>query len=139
MPWARAGGHGKRRYTPLQVRLWQAKAVIAARQEMSRQTIFAGPVHMTYRAIYEPPKSWPKWKAPMAITRGIQHTGVPDLDNLIKAMLDAVSGIVMKDDALVVSILAVKVYGPQALVVATFKALDGYASSIAANPLKAAA
>ena len=33
----------------------------------------------------------------------------------------------------------VKEYGPQALVVATFKALPGYAASISANPAKVAA
>lgn len=37
----------------------------------------------------------------------------PDLDNFIKAILDALNGIVWKDDALICSLFCTKVYAPQ--------------------------
>ena len=49
--------------------------------------------------------------ASRAIAGTNQPTGKPDTDNLLKAALDAINGIVVADDAQVVEISARKVYG----------------------------
>jgi Holliday junction resolvase RusA-like endonuclease len=49
----------------------------------------------------------------------IRPTSRPDLDNYVKAALDAINGIVIADDALVVELEACKRYGPDPKVVLT--------------------
>jgi len=50
------------------------------------------------------PKTLPK--------KVVDHTKKPDLDNLLKAVKDAMTGIVWRDDSQVVSLIARKDYGP---------------------------
>ncbi len=52
-----------------------------------------------YRAV---PKSWSRRKRADAITDKIRPTTKPDLDNLIKGIKDALSGVWYKDDSQVV-------------------------------------
>ena len=54
------------------------------------------------------PKSWSKKRKNEAA--GCYHTSKPDLDNLQKALLDAMNGIVFEDDSQVADIRAVKRY-----------------------------
>jgi Holliday junction resolvase RusA-like endonuclease len=56
---------------------------------------------------YRIPKSWTKKKK----LDPPQHTSKPDIDNLIKSVMDAMNGIVYKDDGQVVSVYGVKMYG----------------------------
>lgn len=55
---------------------------------------------------YDIPKSWNKKKKAAAKW----HTNKPDIDNLIKTVLDALNGIAFKDDSQVVHIVARKQY-----------------------------
>ena len=54
------------------------------------------------------PKSWSKKRKNEA--EGCYHTSKPDSDNLQKALLDAMNGIVFEDDSQVADIRAVKRY-----------------------------
>jgi Holliday junction resolvase RusA-like endonuclease len=49
------------------------------------------------------PKSLPK--------KVVEHIKKPDIDNLCKAVLDAMSGIIYKDDSQVTKLTAQKIYG----------------------------
>lgn len=51
---------------------------------------------------------------PDKIKPGDPHTSKPDVDNLCKAILDALNGLAFADDALVVSLTARKEYGDEA-------------------------
>ena len=53
---------------------------------------------------------------PPASTR-IHPTVKPDLDKLLRATLDALTGIAYDDDSQVIEVRALKVYGPRALTV----------------------
>lgn len=55
---------------------------------------------------YEIPKSWTKKKK----TEAKWHKSKPDIDNLIKSVLDGLNGIAYKDDGQVVQIMAKKQY-----------------------------
>lgn len=48
------------------------------------------------------PKSWPSWKASAAISGEIEPTAKPDSDNVLKAVKDALNGVVWNDDCQVV-------------------------------------
>lgn len=63
---------------------------------------------------FAPPKSWPQKKKDAAIERREYPTCRPDLDNLIKAVTDALNGIAYKDDSQIVALTCRKVYGYKA-------------------------
>ena len=63
-------------------------------------------VKVTIVFFYETPKSWSKKKKELANW----HKSKPDIDNLIKTVLDALNGIAYKDDGQVVAIVASKMY-----------------------------
>jgi len=58
----------------------------------------------------EPPKSWSKGKKMSAISGDILPTTRPDCDNYAKTYLDAMTGILYKDDSNVVSLSVKKIY-----------------------------
>lgn len=57
-----------------------------------------GPVSVRVVANFPIPKSWPKEKQFLARTGQLAHTGKPDADNILK-IIDALNGIVWKDDS----------------------------------------
>lgn len=57
------------------------------------------------------PKSWSKRKQADALAGQLMPTTKPDLDNCVKAIFDAVNGIVWTDDVQVVGLRVRKVYG----------------------------
>lgn len=62
------------------------------------------------------PQSWSKKKKERAVAGEIMPDGRPDLDNYIKAVLDALNGVVWEDDSAIVEITARKVYGEKPMV-----------------------
>lgn len=61
--------------------------------------------------VYLPiPKSWPKKNRSLAAFGDLHHTSRPDLDNLVKTVLDALNGIAWDDDAQVCRMTATKRY-----------------------------
>jgi Holliday junction resolvase RusA-like endonuclease len=65
------------------------------------------PIFLKAFFTFEKPKSWTKIKK----ANTYYHTLKPDTDNLIKAVKDAMSGIIYKDDSQVAYLDAHKVYG----------------------------
>lgn len=78
----------------------------------ARREVFAGPVRVTVRAMFEPPRSWSKKKRDAHLGR--HHTQKPDLDNCQKAILDGLNRIVFADDSQVAEIFCSKEWGTQA-------------------------
>ena len=66
-------------------------------------------VEMVFR--FAIPASARRKRLPDLIKPGDPHTHRPDIDNLSKAVLDALNGLAFTDDALVVGIAARKEYG----------------------------
>lgn len=88
------------------------------------------PLEILLEFYFSAPASSSKKKQNQMYNGDIPHTKKPDIDNLIKLTLDAMNGIVFKDDSLVVKISAVKRYSatPQTIIyIKPIKEEDYYA------------
>lgn len=69
-----------------------------------------GPVKVEIRAYYQMPKSFSKAKKKAAMAREILPETKPDLDNLAKAILDALNGLAYMDDSSITELYIRKEY-----------------------------
>lgn len=122
---ARAFLRGKHigHYTPEKTRSYESMIRGAAMDALGSRLAFDRPVEFTLRAIFPVPMSWSEKKRQQAILGVIKPGKKPDLDNIAKAWNDALNGVVYRDDSLIVRMTLDKRYGPQALVVATVRAI----------------
>lgn len=100
-------------YTPESTRVYEAKVAARARAAMEWRKPIAKPVavRVTILAIFGVPVSWTK-KRRMAALQGVEHhTYKPDLDNVTKAILDALNGVCFEDDSQVIEVTTRKTYG----------------------------
>ena len=98
---------------------WKAKAAMAGRRPIK------GAVKLTVRFEIRIPPSWSVAQRARAIAGLIPPTAKPDLDNFLKAALDAINGIVVTDDAQVIEIDARKIYGVAPKTIMTVSSLSG--------------
>ena len=78
------------------------------------------PVHVRVDAYKGIPKSWTRAKRIRAMD-GQEIPGKPDLDNVAKAVLDALNGVVYADDVQVVRLVVTKQYSLEPRLVVTVK------------------
>ena len=95
---ARSGATFVSNYTPAKSRNEQAVIRDMADQQMNGRAPFEGPIDLRFVAYMPVPASWSKRKQDRAIEDWIRPTGKPDADNFLK-MVDALKGIVWRDDA----------------------------------------
>lgn len=112
-------GKGIRVFTPQKTRSFEADVRQMARAEMGDRPPIEGPIELRIRAVFPVPQSWPGWKRDLALRGDVLHTARPDLDNLMKAIKDALNGIVWRDDGQVCFSEAVKHYGERPAVIVT--------------------
>jgi Holliday junction resolvase RusA-like endonuclease len=109
---ARAGR--ARVYDPGTAEAWKGAIALAARPQLPAQPI-EGPVQLVIRHTMPRPKGhFGSGKNALTLKPGAPelHTGKPDIDNLVKAALDALTHIGMwRDDDQVFDIRATKRYG----------------------------
>lgn len=115
-----------RAYTPKATVNAETAWRITAQTEMEAAGIkrFEGPVVVELRAVFEPPASWSKKKRAAALLGEILPTGRPDLDNLTKLATDGLNGIAYADDSQIVTTIASKKYGIEALTVVTVRSAE---------------
>jgi Holliday junction resolvase RusA-like endonuclease len=98
--------------TPQRTRSYESVIRDAAHREMVWEP-WDAPVVAVIRAYYEIPKSWSKAKKELA-----QHQLVapskPDVDNIVKIVLDACNRTVYLDDTQVVTCISQKLWGDKA-------------------------
>lgn len=83
---------------------------LAARNALGSAEPLDGPLHASIGVFVTPPASASK-KARAAMIAGELHpTKRPDLDNVVKAVLDGCNGVAFRDDALIVTLSASKAY-----------------------------
>lgn len=108
-------------YTPKATQGYQESIRLSAFQAMRGRALFAGALQVDLSFQFAPPPSWSEKKKLAALNGLIPHTSKPDADNLAKAWLDGMNGIVFNDDAAVTKFTAEKKYGPASLAVATVR------------------
>lgn len=104
IPKMRAGRNGKRSFTPKRNAAFEAKIRAISAVEMARAGLHATPDAVLLELAFEReiPKSWTKAK--QLQMRGMPIVGRPDVDNLQKAIMDAMNGVVYEDDAQVADV-----------------------------------
>jgi Holliday junction resolvase RusA-like endonuclease len=97
-----AGGRARLATKSAPLMAWRTAIATAASSAMRDEPVMDGPVTVlaTFRLMR--PVSAPK-RVTVPATR-------PDLDKLVRALLDGITGVVVRDDALVVRVDAEKVY-----------------------------
>ena len=109
-PRATSRGGFVRMYTDAKTLGFEAAVADEARTAMSQWELFDTPMQLQLSAYYPIPKSWSKKKRQLAIDGEIYPQVKPDLDNVMKAVLDAMNGIVYVDDSQVINLVATKRY-----------------------------
>lgn len=67
-------------------------------------------VSITVKAFFSVPKSWKKAVKNAAVDGYIKPTRKPDIDNIIKAVMDGLNGVAYEDDKQVVEVKGEKLY-----------------------------
>ncbi len=110
-------------YTPKNTRDYEQTVELYARRTMDGETPFECALRVTIEAVFEPPRSWGKTKRAGFIVFGYPHDKKPDCDNIAKAVLDALNGIVFLDDKQVTELIVRKRYGESDAVSVTIEAI----------------
>ncbi len=118
-------------YTPKKTASWERRAAIEAKRNLPRWPATRRPVKITIVARMPIPGSWPAWKREAAAQGQIEPTGKPDIDNIVKAVKDAMNGIVWDDDSQVVSIKAEKTYSTEPAVILEVSEASGMPARVA--------
>ena len=96
-------------YTPRETRDYEEYVRECFLLQCGQKTL-TGPVSVCITACFEPPRSVSK-KIRQGMLRGeIPHTRKPDLDNIGKAVLDALNKIAYKDDSQITKLKITKQY-----------------------------
>lgn len=87
-----------------------------------------GAVRLKVEAVFKIPESWTKKKKWETIDNGKRPEVRPDIDNIVKVVMDGLNGIAYDDDSQVAEIIASKSYGLgyEGLLI-TLEELDGQA------------
>lgn len=104
-------GQHARMFTPGKTVSYESTVALSAQQAMQGRSLIEGPVKVLMRMTLVIPASWSRKKQEQALAGQIRPTTKPDTDNVIKAIFDAINGVVWRDDVQVVELGVSKVYG----------------------------
>lgn len=93
----RLGKYGT--YTPKTTVDYEKAVQLAYKNQFKKEEPFENPVQMEITFYFQVPKSYPKKRRLQFAEGDKPHTKRPDLDNLVKAMTDALNGLAYKDDS----------------------------------------
>lgn len=97
-------------YTPEETANYESLVALAASQAMAGRGLYAGPVVLQLDIHMAVPKSWSKKAKAAALADIAPPMKKPDSDNVIKAICDALNGVVWVDDVQVVDSITRKRY-----------------------------
>lgn len=110
-PRAVARGKFVRMYTPEKTASYESTVALAASEAMGDRPPMEGPLAVVMRIALPVPASWSNRKKAHAIDCIVLPITKPDADNVIKAVFDAINGVVWRDDTQVVDLRMIKRYG----------------------------
>ena len=105
-------GNHARMFTDKKTANYESLVSLAAEAALAGRPPFDCPICMHVRVRVEPAASASRPQRARMLSGEIPPAKLPDLDNIIKALLDGLNGVGFRDDALVVSLSALKVYMP---------------------------
>ena len=111
---------------------WKRYITISAKSQAPRRKLLTGPTSVKVEFVYEVPKSYDK-KFHIEVELGIVRYRIkqPDLtDNLMKGLIDALSGIAWESDKQICKVESRKVYGPRACIRLEAEEIDPIAEII---------
>ena len=94
--------NGRHTYTPRRSVVYREAVALCAQSAMRGKKPLSGALHVRVQFLFRVPSSWRKTDRDEAERGEKSFTSRPDLDNLYKAVTDAMNGIVYKDDAQIV-------------------------------------
>lgn len=98
-----------RTYTPKKTSDYEAQVKAIAQNAMTREPLETPLSAFLYFRL-PIPRSYPKKRVAACLSGSERPIKKPDLDNLAKSVLDALNGVVYKDDSQLVSLHITKVY-----------------------------
>lgn len=104
-------GNHARMFTPAKTVSYESTVALAAQQAMAGAPLIHGPASAVLRLTLAIPASWSRKKQEQARAGAVLPTTKPDADNVVKAIFDAINGVVWRDDSQVVELTLTKVYG----------------------------
>jgi Holliday junction resolvase RusA-like endonuclease len=116
-------------YTPAHVRRYEAHGRLAAQLAMGDRPPIEAPVRLELVAELPIPASWSGRKRARAVAGDLFPTSRPDVDNYIKARLDSLNEIVVRDASQIVEITARKRFSIAPKLAMTVFALDAGCSN----------
>lgn len=119
-------------YTDQATKAYERK-VLQAWQEQSGVKMPDVPLEILLTAYFQMPQSWSKKK--MLRMLGYPHTSRPDIDNIVKSVVDGISGHAFHDDNQVFRVVAEKRYDvePPKVVVVIHPSRDSYTAQTIAD------
>lgn len=112
-------------YTPKPTADYERLVAMLAKEAMKGLCPTGKAIVLIVKAYFGIPKSWTKAKKQQALYGQLHPMKRPDLDNCIKAIQDAMNGIVYKDDSQIVEISASKRYSAVPRVDVVIEVFDG--------------
>lgn len=109
-------------YTPAKTRNLERTIESLALQARGDKPVIEGPIRVSVVAQFAPAKSWPKRRRAAALDGTDKPVSRPDIDNIAKAVTDACNRILYADDSQIVSLAAVKRFGPEDLTLVVVEA-----------------
>jgi Holliday junction resolvase RusA-like endonuclease len=121
-------------FTPAATRKYGAHGRLAAQLAMGDRPPIEAPVRIELLVELPVPASWSERKRAAAIVGDVRPTSRPDIDNFLKAILDAINGIVVADDSQAVEVHATKKFGLVPKMLATVFPLEAGSSNRRTRP-----
>lgn len=121
-------GNHARMFTPTKTVAYEGLVALAAQDVMQGRELLQGAVLVEMKIFVSIPQSMSKKRKTLALAGEIFPTKKPDIDNVEKAIFDAINGVVWKDDVQVVDVFKRKRYGETPGVLVRIVPLEGDAS-----------
>lgn len=100
-------------YTPEKTILYEELVKTSYLEQVKDKRMLEGSLNAKITAFFKIPKSTPKYKAEKMIKGEIIPTKKPDLDNIAKAVLDALNGVAYHDDKQIGTLFVEKYYSTE--------------------------
>lgn len=113
-------------YTPEKTASYESLVATAAHGAMRGAAPIQGACHVEMDIRLMVPLSWSARKRNQALDGQILPTKKPDMDNVLKAVFDAINGIVWQDDVQVIQVQASKRYSAIPGVAVVIKPMTGW-------------